>query len=160
LAYLQSVLDGLGSRASAVSPVYETDAWGNVEQGPFLNAVVLAADPALDAYGWLRRAHELEDDARRVRETRWGPRTLDVDIISCRGAGGAVTVGDDVLTLPHPYAHERAFVLVPWLAVDPAATLTVSGRTDSVAMHLARLEPSERAGVRPTDLALRTGDRR
>jgi 2-amino-4-hydroxy-6-hydroxymethyldihydropteridine diphosphokinase len=160
LAHLQSVLDGLRSCVSAVSPVYETDAWGNVDQGPFLNAVVLADDPSFDAYGWLRRAHELEDAAGRVRETRWGPRTLDVDIVSCRGADGDVTAGDEVLTLPHPYAHERAFVLVPWLAVDPAATLTVSGRTESVAMHLARLEPSERAGVRPTGMTLRIGERR
>jgi 2-amino-4-hydroxy-6-hydroxymethyldihydropteridine diphosphokinase len=156
LAHLQSVLEGLGSSASAVSPVYETDAWGNVEQGPFLNAVVLAEDPALDAYGWLRRAHELEDAAGRIRETRWGPRTLDVDIVSCRDADGDVTAGDEVLTLPHPYAHERAFVLVPWVAVDPAATLTVAGITETVVVHLARLEPSERAGVRATDLALRT----
>ncbi|PRC42497.1 2-amino-4-hydroxy-6-hydroxymethyldihydropteridine diphosphokinase [Mycobacterium sp. ITM-2017-0098] len=158
LAHLQSVLDGLGSRVSAVSPVYETAAWGNVDQGPFLNAVVLAQDPELDAHGWLRRAHELEDAAGRVRETRWGPRTLDVDIVLCRDAAGEITVGDEVLTLPHPYAHERAFVLVPWLAVDPAATLTVAGRTGTVAELLEALAESERAGVRRTELTLRTRD--
>jgi 2-amino-4-hydroxy-6-hydroxymethyldihydropteridine diphosphokinase len=158
LAHLQSVLDGLGSRVSAVSPVYETDAWGNVDQGPFLNAVALAEDPTLDPHGWLRRAHELEDAAGRVRQTRWGPRTLDVDIVRCRDAGAEITVSDEVLTLPHPYAHERAFVLVPWLAVDPAATLTVTGRTAGVAEHLQGLAESERAGVRRTDLVLRTGN--
>src|SRR3954462_14980466 len=57
---LQSVVDGLDGAVRAVSPVYETDAWGGVEQGPFLNAVVIAEDPALDCHGWLHRAHELE----------------------------------------------------------------------------------------------------
>ena len=59
LARLQSVVDGLGGALRAVSPVYETDAWGGVEQGPFLNAVLVADDPQLDGHGWLRRAHEL-----------------------------------------------------------------------------------------------------
>ncbi len=155
LAHLQSVLDGLGRVVSAVSPVYETDAWGGVEQGPFLNAVVVADDPALDGHGWLRRAHELEDAAGRVRDVRWGPRTLDVDIVSCRSAGVEVVLADEDLTLPHPYAHVRAFVLIPWLATDPGATLTVAGRTDAVAAHLDAVDPDERAGVRPTDLVLR-----
>jgi 2-amino-4-hydroxy-6-hydroxymethyldihydropteridine diphosphokinase len=158
MAHLQSVLDGLGSTVCAVSPVYETDAWGGVDQGPFLNAVVLADDPVLDALGWLRRAHDMEDAAGRVRDLRWGPRTLDVDIVACHDADGEVEVSDELLTLPHPYAHVRAFVLVPWLAVDPAATLTVSGRTDTVAAHLDALEPSQRAGVRETGLGLRTGN--
>ena len=155
MAHLQSVLDGLGSAAVAVSPVYETDAWGGVEQGAFLNAVVIAQDAALDAHGWLRRAHELENAAGRTRDAHWGPRTLDVDIVACRDAGVEVTIADDVLTVPHPYAQDRAFVLVPWLAVEPDATLTVAGRTDTVAAHLEALDPAERAGVRPTAFALR-----
>ncbi|WP_273791793.1 2-amino-4-hydroxy-6-hydroxymethyldihydropteridine diphosphokinase, partial [Aeromonas hydrophila] len=76
-------VSGLGDAVRAISPVYETDAWGGVEQGPFLNAVLLADDPVLDGPGWLRRAHEFENAADRVREQRWGPRTLDVDIVSC-----------------------------------------------------------------------------
>ena len=83
LARLQSVVDGLGGAVRAVSPVYETDPWGGVEQGAFLNAVVLADDPALDGHGWLRRAQELEQAADRVRDERWGPRTLDVDLVMC-----------------------------------------------------------------------------
>jgi 2-amino-4-hydroxy-6-hydroxymethyldihydropteridine diphosphokinase len=157
LARLQSVVDGLGGVVVAVSPVYETDAWGGVEQGPFLNAVVLADDPELDAHGWLRRAHELEDAAQRVRDQRWGPRTLDVDLVTCRDSRGEVTVRDEVLTLPHPYAHVRAFVLVPWLAVDPGAALTVAGQVSAVAQLLDTIDPAERAGVRPTELTLRTG---
>ena len=154
ILWLQSVVDGL-DRVRAVSPVYETDAWGGVEQAPFLNAVVIADDPALDAHGWLRRAHELEQAAQRKRAQRWGPRTLDVDIVTCRDADGEVTIDDDVLTLPHPYAHVRAFVLAPWLAVEPGATLTVAGRVRAVGELLDALDPAERAGVRMTELALR-----
>ena len=60
LGRLQSVVDGLRGAVRAVSPVYETKPWGGVEQGPFLNAVLIAEDAALDCGGWLRRAHELE----------------------------------------------------------------------------------------------------
>ncbi|WP_163721313.1 2-amino-4-hydroxy-6-hydroxymethyldihydropteridine diphosphokinase [Mycolicibacterium psychrotolerans] len=161
MAHLQSVVDGLGDTVTAVSPVYETDAWGGVEQGAFLNAVVLADDSTCDAYGWLRRAHELEDAAQRVREQRWGPRTLDVDLVVVHDgsdeAGVEVTVDDDVLTLPHPYAHVRAFVLMPWLAVDQEATLTVAGRPTGVEKLLAAVDPAERAGVRRTGHVLRFG---
>jgi len=154
LARLQSVVDGLGDAVRAVSPVYETDPWGGVEQGAFLNATVLADDPALDAMGWLRRAQELERAADRVRDERWGPRTLDVDLVMCSDGGREIASGDDELTLPHPRAHERAFVLVPWLAVDPAAVLTVGGERRSVEKLLAELDPAERDGVRMTDLVL------
>ena len=112
LARLQSVLDGLDGAVGAVSPVYETDAWGGVEQGAFLNAVVLAEDPGLDGPGWLRRAHELEDAAERVRDQRWGPRTLDLDLLFW----GELRVDHPQLQLPHPRLHLRAFVLQPLLA--------------------------------------------
>jgi len=154
LARLKSVVDGLDGALRAVSPVYETDAWGGVEQGPFLNAVLIADDPALDGHGWLRRAQEFERAAERVREQRWGPRTLDVDLITCHDGGSEVTMHDDDLTLPHPYAHQRAFVMVPWLDVDPDATLTVAGEPQVVSKLLAQLGPAERDGVRRTDLVL------
>ena len=154
LAHLKSVVDGLGSALRAVSPVYETDAWGGVEQGPFLNAVLIADDPRLDAHGWLRRAHEFERAAERVRDVHWGPRTLDVDLISCHDGGSEVILDDEDLTLPHRYAHERAFVLVPWLDVDPDATLTVAGDNRPVEKLLAELGPAEREGVRRTGLVL------
>lgn len=157
LARLQSVVDGLGDAVLATSPVYETDAWGGVEQGPFLNAVIVAEDPGLDGHGWLRRGQELEQAADRVREQRWGPRTLDVDIITCHDAAGEIRCETSDLTLPHPYAQLRAFVLVPWLDVDPAAMLTVAGTTRTVSLWLEELDPLERAGVRATDLALRAG---
>lgn len=154
LAHLQSVVSGLGNAVRAVSPVYETDAWGGVEQGPFLNAVLLADDPELDGPGWLRRAHDFENAADRVREQRWGPRTLDVDIVSCHDGDTEVRAADPTLTLPHPLAHQRAFVLVPWLATDPGAALTVDGRSVPVADLLAALDAGERDGVHPTDLVL------
>ncbi|MHA7666399.1 2-amino-4-hydroxy-6-hydroxymethyldihydropteridine diphosphokinase [Mycolicibacterium sp. HS_4_1] len=154
LAQLQSVVSGLGDAVRAISPVYETDAWGGVEQGAFLNAVLLADAPGLDGPGWLRRAHEFESAADRVRERRWGPRTLDVDIVSCHDGDVEVRSADPALTLPHPLAHQRAFVLVPWLATDPDAVLTVDGRPVPVAHLLAALDAGERDGVRRTDLVL------
>jgi 2-amino-4-hydroxy-6-hydroxymethyldihydropteridine diphosphokinase len=154
LARLQSVVDGLGGAVQAVSPVYETDAWGGVEQGAFLNAVLVADDPHLDGFGWLRRCQALEQAADRVRDQRWGPRTLDVDIITCRDGGDEIRSETTELTLPHPYAHLRAFVLVPWLAVEPDAVLTVAGTTRTVALWLEELDAGERAGVRRSPSAL------
>ena len=154
LAHLRSVVDGLGGALRSVSPVYETDAWGGVEQGPFLNAVLVADDPGLDAHDWLRRAHEFERAAQRVRDVHWGPRTLDVDLVSCHDGDCEVILADEDLTLPHRHAHERAFVLVPWLDVEPDATLTVAGRARPVQKLLAELEPAERHGVHRTGLVL------
>ena len=157
LARLQSVVDSLGDAVRSVSPVYETDAWGGVEQGPFLNAVVVAEDPALDPHAWLRRAQEIESQNQRVREQKWGPRTLDVDLVCVDGPDGEVVCSDADLTLPHPFSHERAFVLVPWLALDPAAELTVAGQRRPVRELLDELDRVERDGVRPTSLALTAG---
>jgi 2-amino-4-hydroxy-6-hydroxymethyldihydropteridine diphosphokinase len=102
----------------AVSPVYETAPWGGVEQDDFLNVVVLCDYDAPEAW---RRAVRAEEVAGRVRDVRWGPRTLDVDVIVADGS-------DPALVLPHPHAHERAFVLVPWLDIDPDASLPGRGR--------------------------------
>ena len=118
LAALQAGLRVL--RPVAASPVFETDPWGPVEQGDFLNAVVLVDCGAAEAW---ERALDAEAAAGRTREQRWGPRTLDVDVIVADGAVPG-------LTLPHPRAHERAFVLVPWLALDADAMLPGHGRVD------------------------------
>jgi len=157
LARLQAAVDGIGDAALAVSPVFETDAWGGVTQGPFLNAIVIADDDDLDATGWLRCAQALELDNARVRTQKWGPRTLDVDVVSCFDGADEVVSTDPELTLPHPFAHERAFVLLPWLAIDPAAELTVAGQPRPVRQLLDELEPAERDGVRPTALMLTFG---
>lgn len=152
--HLQSVVDGLGGALRAVSPVYETAAWGGVEQGPFLNAVLIADDPHLDAHAWLDRAHDFEQAAQRVREQRWGPRTLDVDLVTCHDGESEVLIGGADLTLPHPLAHQRAFVLIPWLDVDPGATLTLDGAVRPVETLVAGLDASERDGVRITGMVL------
>jgi len=152
LARLQSVVDGLGETVRAVSPVYETDPWGRLEQAPFLNAVLIADDPECDGQAWLRRAQEFEQAAGRIRGERWGPRTLDVDLIACYWTGPAganeVIAREDNLTLPHPLAHLRAFVMIPWLAVDPDAELTVPGGPRRVDQLLADVEPADRDSVR------------
>lgn len=147
LAHLQSVLDALGPAVRAVSPVVATPPWGGVEQAEFRNAVLLVDDPARDAAGWLAAGQALEQAAQRRRVVRWGPRTLDVDVVDCDG----LTSDDPVLTLPHPRAHLRAFVLAPWLAVDPGAVLVGHG---PVAEVLAALPAEERDGVRAVDEAL------
>jgi 2-amino-4-hydroxy-6-hydroxymethyldihydropteridine diphosphokinase len=158
LTRLRSVVDALGEHVRAVSPVYETDPWGRVDQAPFLNAVLIADDPAADGQAWLRWAQESEGAAGRIRGTRWGPRTLDVDLIACyeiRPDGPVEVVSrENNLTLPHPLAHLRAFVLIPWLDVDPDAQLTLPEGLRPVAGLLAELAPADRAGVRSTDLAL------
>ena len=140
LAHLRSVVAALP--VLAVSRVYETAPWGVTDQDDFLNAVLVVSDDGVDEWGWLRRAHELEQAAGRVREVRWGPRSLDVDVVTVAG----VTSTDPVLTLPHPRAHERAFVLVPWLDAQPDAVLPGHG---PVAALVAALPAAETAGVHP-----------
>ncbi len=157
LARLNAVVDALGDAVVAVSPVYETDAWGVVDQDAFLNAIVIAEDPALDAHGWLHRGQALEDANDRERVRKWGPRTLDVDVICCFDGPREILCSEEELTLPHPFAHERAFVLVPWLAADPSAMLTVDGTPRRVGDLIEALDAAEREGVRPTDLALAGG---
>jgi 2-amino-4-hydroxy-6-hydroxymethyldihydropteridine diphosphokinase len=139
LAYLQGAVDALRPWLIAVSPVYETAPWGPVPQDDYLNAVVIVRDDAATPRAWLDRAHAAEAQAARSRDLRWGPRTLDVDVVSVDD----VRSDDPLLTLPHPRAAQRAFVLVPWLAADSQATL---GRT-SVAGLLETLPPDEVAGV-------------
>ncbi|MCW2645943.1 MAG: 2-amino-4-hydroxy-6-hydroxymethyldihydropteridine diphosphokinase [Pseudonocardiales bacterium] len=140
LAAVQGAVDAFRPWLLAVSPVYETAPWGPVPQADFLNAVVVAADAQAAAADWLARAQAAERAGGRTREVRWGPRTLDVDVI----AVDDVVSDDATLTLPHPRAAERAFVLVPWLAVQPDAQL--SGQP--IRNLLATLPPDSVAGVR------------
>ncbi|MDQ1712168.1 MAG: dihydroneopterin aldolase / 2-amino-4-hydroxy-6-hydroxymethyldihydropteridine diphosphokinase [Frankiaceae bacterium] len=106
----------------AVSPVYETAPVGGPDQPDYLNAVVLVTT-SLPPPALLALAHAVESAAGRERAERWGPRTLDVDVI----AYDDLVSDEPALTLPHPRAHERAFVLRPWLDVDPAAALPGRG---------------------------------
>ncbi|NJP29082.1 2-amino-4-hydroxy-6-hydroxymethyldihydropteridine diphosphokinase [Microbispora sp. SCL1-1] len=141
---VDSLFDAPGLTCVAVSPVYETDPVGGPEQGPYLNAVVVA-ESLLDPRTLLDRAHSVENAFGRERRERWGPRTLDVDLITV----GDLTSDDPELTLPHPRAHERAFVLVPWAQADPAAVLPGRGPVANL------LAGTDQSGVRPRpDLVL------
>ncbi|AKU18082.1 2-amino-4-hydroxy-6-hydroxymethyldihydropteridine diphosphokinase [Luteipulveratus mongoliensis] len=130
-----------------ISPLFETDPVGGPEQPDYLNAVVLARS-RLAPHTLLARLHEIESWHGRVREIRWGARTLDLDLIQVGDpwAGTDLTSDTDELTLPHPRAGERAFVLVPWLEVDPAATLRVGRDAESVT-ELAGM--ADESGLRP-----------
>lgn len=129
-----------GFTLRAVSPVYRTAPVGGVEQPDFLNVVVLGDTEAL-AEELLEDTQGIETALGRVRDVRWGPRTLDIDIIDVAGR----LDDDENLTLPHPRAHERAFVLVPWLDVDPDAVLPGHGRVADLVAGL------DAGGVRRLD---------
>jgi 2-amino-4-hydroxy-6-hydroxymethyldihydropteridine diphosphokinase len=126
LANLQGGIDYLmaspGMRPVAASAVYQTAPVGGPPQPDYLNAVLLA-DSAMTAEAILELGHAAERALCRVRTMVWGPRTLDVDLISCDDE----TSSDPALTLPHPRAHLRAFVLAPWLDADPHASLVGHG---------------------------------
>lgn len=155
--YLRRAVEGFGGAVVAVSPVYETAPWGGVEQPDFLNAVLVVDEDGIDAWGWLRRGQDLERAAGRVREVRWGPRTLDVDVVTVTEATGPVHSDHPDLLLPHPGTPQRATVLRPWLDVEPDAVLPAHG---PVAQLLAALGPDAEAGMRRRDdLVLHRGDR-
>ncbi|MER7168635.1 2-amino-4-hydroxy-6-hydroxymethyldihydropteridine diphosphokinase [Micromonospora sp. NPDC000207] len=130
LGHLRGAVAALGDSVLLVSGVYETPPWGDEEQPAYLNAVVLAADPAATPTHWLERARRAEAGAGRTRDParRFGPRTLDVDVITVWDADDEPVVSDDPeLTLPHPRAHLRAFVLRPWIDVQPYGRLPGHG---------------------------------
>jgi len=135
LAYLQGAVDGLaatdGISVVAASAVIETDPVGP-EQPDYLNAVI-AVDTTLTPHELLAVCQRLEAEAERVRQERWGPRTLDVDIVLY----GEETVDTPDLQIPHPRWEERDFVLAP------LADLGYPG-----------VAPRDWTGVRPTGLTL------
>ncbi|HZV27712.1 MAG TPA: 2-amino-4-hydroxy-6-hydroxymethyldihydropteridine diphosphokinase [Acidothermaceae bacterium] len=132
-ATLQTALDGLVAQTEvvAVSAIYETAPVGGPPQPDFYNAVVLV-DTSLTATDLLSVAHSLEAAAGRVRFEHWGPRTLDVDLL----AYGDARSDDLDLTLPHPRAHERAFVVVPWLEIEPDGAVDGHGTLAELAAEL------------------------
>lgn len=144
---LQGALDDLaavdGLDLVAVSAVFETDPVGGPEQKPYLNAVVLGRWALGDA-ALLAAVSGVEHAWHRERSVHWGPRTLDIDILA---------IGDDAidtpdLVVPHPRAHERGFVLVPWLDVAPGAEITGRGRAADLVTSV------DVTGVRRTQIVL------
>ena len=140
-------------RPDTVSDLYETPPWGDDDQPTYYNLTAIASDPERGPEEWLELAQELEAAAGRVRdpERPYGPRTLDVDLIAAWDDDGRpVHRAEPRLELPHPRAHLRAFVLVPWLAIDRDAELPGRGRVRELlraeglaadARALRRLQP-------------------
>jgi dihydroneopterin aldolase/2-amino-4-hydroxy-6-hydroxymethyldihydropteridine diphosphokinase len=129
-----------------VSALVETDPVGGPDQPAYLNAVVTGTTH-LAPVNLLAGLHDIEAAHGRTREVRWGPRTLDLDLIQYGDPvfDTDVRLESPTLTLPHPRAHERAFVLVPWLQAEPEAALRVDGEVRRVADLVAGLDTS---GVR------------
>lgn len=144
---LSALSERRGVHVLAVSDLYVTDPVGGPEQPDFLNAVAVGRT-RLAPWTLLAALHTIEQWYGRTREVRWGARSLDLDLIQYGEPGTTSEVrstADDLL-LPHPRAHERAFVLQPWADADPAATVRVGDQVRPVAEVLAELGID---GVRP-----------
>lgn len=151
VAHLRGAVAGLDDVLLVASGGYESPPWGDdPDQPAYLNAAVLVAGPGDDPWFWLRRARALEDAAGRVRDPdrRYGPRTLDVDVIAVwDDADQPVRSDDPELTLPHPRAHLRAFVLRPWIDIQPYGRLPGFGwltdllQTEPLATDARALRP-------------------
>ncbi len=135
-SYIQSALKEMATflTIERVSTLIETEPVGGPSQGDYLNAVVLG-ECELEAEELLKKLMEIEKNLGRVREEINGPRTIDLDIISM----GDLVIQSENLSLPHPRAHLRRFVLEPWLEVDPEAQLVGRG---SVKELLRSIKPS------------------
>jgi 2-amino-4-hydroxy-6-hydroxymethyldihydropteridine diphosphokinase len=110
-----------------LSTNYETDPVGGPAQPKYLNSVLIA-ETKLDPHELLIRMLEIENRLGRTREVHWGPRTIDLDLI----VAGTEIVNSEVLVLPHPRAHERTFVLEPWLEIDPSAHIPGLGLVEVI----------------------------
>jgi 2-amino-4-hydroxy-6-hydroxymethyldihydropteridine diphosphokinase len=128
-------------RLREVSPVVRTKPVGGpADQPDYLN-MVIEVETDLAPLELLAHCQAVENKHHRVREVRWGPRTLDIDIITY----GDLVMDDEKLTIPHPRAAERAFVLQPWAWMDSSATLNgvPVGELAAAAADLGGLEPFE-----------------
>lgn len=112
------IVDSPHVRLREVSPIVQSKAVGGPEQPDYLN-MVIEVETDLAPHELLEHCQAVENKHHRVRTVRWGPRTLDIDIITY----GNVVSDDEKLTIPHPRAAERAFVLQPWAWMDSSATL-------------------------------------
>lgn len=146
-AAIWSLDESDGVAVADVSGIYETAPWGGVDQAPFLNAVVLV-DTTLSPHDLLAdlQATETLFGRDRAAEVRWGPRTLDLDVLLY----GDETIDTPDLVVPHPRLRERAFVLVPLSEVLPGGSLPDGTRLSSLLTALAPID-----GI---DLHLRLGD--
>ena len=145
LANLQRAVDLLGATESTrvlrSSRVYETDPVGGPPQPDYLNAVI-EVETDLDAATLLRTCQLVEEQMGRARTERWGPRTIDLDLLTF--GREEVRLDAPPLVVPHPRMHERAFVLVPLLELEADPMLPGGGRIETT-----RLGPDALSGVRP-----------
>ncbi|HEV7439787.1 MAG TPA: 2-amino-4-hydroxy-6-hydroxymethyldihydropteridine diphosphokinase [Methylobacterium sp.] len=140
-AMLAAAIDGLaatpGIAVTARSRDYRTPPWGDTDQDWFLNAAI-GVETTLSPHALLEACLSVEAALGRVRERRWGPRVIDIDVLHYAGA----EVSDECLVLPHRFVRERAFVLVPLAEIAP--DLVIGGET--VTQALAKLDA---AGIEP-----------
>ena len=115
----------------ALSSIYTTEPVGGPEQPNYLNAICIA-ESDLPAADLLALLHGIEKTLGRERIERWGPRTIDLDLIQY----GTILSSAEELELPHPRAHERKFVLEPWLEIEPDAILLTHGKISELLEQL------------------------
>lgn len=135
-AYIDSALEKLATFVDVVtiSTLVETDPVGGPEQGRYLNGVLIG-EAELSPEDLMRKLLEIEEGLGRIRTVPNGPRTIDLDLIDYQG----MTLDSSLLTLPHPRAHLRAFVILPWLEIDPDASLPGHGSLRDLAVGNAWL---------------------
>ena len=131
-----------------ISKVYKTKAWGYTNQDDFLN-ICIEVDTNLSPEELLEVCHEVENKLNRVRVIRWGPRTIDVDILFFNN----IISTDENLTLPHPRIKERAFVLIPLM--DLNKELVIDNKT--ISYYLSNLEKEELEQVKEVDIKIAIG---
>ena len=145
-ANMQSALNALNSHEKisvrSISNLYKTPPWGIEDQDWFLNACA-SIETGLSAQKLLRQCLETEKTLKRVRDVRWGPRTIDLDVLIF----GEEVIEEDKLQIPHPRMHERAFVLRPMADIAPQLML----RDKTISQWLAEIDSSE---IKSTDLKL------
>ena len=114
-----------------LSTNHETDPVGGPEQPKYLNAIAIA-ETELEPEELLIAMLEIENKLGRKREVHWGPRTLDLDLI----VFGDEVIDSEILVLPHPRAHERRFVLEPWIEIEPDAYIPGIGKVESILQQI------------------------
>lgn len=136
LQYLKGAIEGLrsveGVSVVRISSIYETAPVGYIDQADFLN-IVVAVETTLAAHDLLTVCQQIENELERVRDIRWGPRTVDLDILLYNHDN----IETERLVVPHPRMHERAFVLIPLVEIAPDVVHPVTGKqyAEEAAVH-------------------------
>ncbi len=139
LAHLSSAVEALAENPAIqvlkVSSVYQTKPVGGPQQDDYLNAVV-KIETALSPTQLLAATQSIENAQQRVRDVRWGPRTLDIDVLTY----GNLVKTDETLTLPHPRISERAFVLIPWYQIEPTFSIPKLGKLETLFEQISKAD--------------------